>query len=198
MCPGIWLTGPLRTSLLALFPPKDRQSDDPSAHVNELTDSFLDRDLIRRGIDVIFVAVFVGRDDHDSRRQRVIDASEVDSFDLDVDQNGTVDFTFTSAFVPDPFFTVGFATIDVPFATSNGTVIESATLDGFPTSRRLSAGDTVSSDDVFSFGSFDQSNLVFSTPFDPLTGNFDGMTGFVGLRFCQRRRHAFWFCRGHR
>ena len=118
-----------------------------------------------------------------------LSAADIETFDLDVDLNGTTDFIFTAALVPDPFLTVGFDTVDVPFGSRNGTVIENAVRDGFPTSRRLGRGETVSAADVFSFGSSDQSNLFFliDAPFIPglseRSGNFEGQTGFVGLRF---------------
>ena len=110
----------------------------------------------------------------------------VDTFDLDVDLNGTTDFTFTAAFIPDPFFTVGFDTIDVPRSSRNATVIETPVRDGFPTASRLQAGDTVAPTDTFS-SLFDQSNLFFLIGnVATATGNFEGQTGFVGLRFVNR------------
>ncbi len=112
-----------------------------------------------------------------------LDAAAISSYDLDVDQNGTTDFTFTAAFVPDPFLSVGFDTVDFPFASTNGVVIDFATGDGFPTVTRLGLGGVVTATDTFSFGSFDQGNLFFFTSFDAPTGNFEGQTGYVGLRF---------------
>lgn len=112
-----------------------------------------------------------------------LNAEDIETFDLDVDLNGTIDFTFTAAFVPDPSFSVGFDTVDSPFGTSNSVVIDMPTLDGFPTASRLAAGDTVAAANTFSFGSSDQGNLFFLTPFDPQSGNFEGQTGFLGLRF---------------
>lgn len=110
-------------------------------------------------------------------------AANVEQFDLDVNLDGLTDFTFTAAFVGDPFLTVGFATVDFPFGGNNGAVIDQPTINGFPTVSRLNLGDTVSPNDVFSFASFDQGNLSFFTSFDPESGNFGGRTGFVGLRF---------------
>ncbi|MCC6509140.1 MAG: hypothetical protein IT423_08540 [Pirellulaceae bacterium] len=112
---------------------------------------------------------------------------------MDLDVNGTVDFTFTSAFVPDPAFSVGFNTIDFPFSSNNGVVIDALTVDGFPTVTRLILGDTVASNHLFSSASFDQGNLTFFTPFDPPSGNFAGQSGFVGLRFNRGGGTAFGF-----
>ena len=112
-----------------------------------------------------------------------LNAELLEQFELDVDLNGTIDFTFTAAFVNDPAFPVGFDTVDVPFGSSNGVVIDSATPNGFPTASLLNFGDTISSASLFSFGSSDQANLFFFTPFDPPSGNFEGRTGFIGLQF---------------
>ncbi len=112
-----------------------------------------------------------------------LDAAIPDSFDLDVDLDGTIDFTFTAAFVPDPFLSVGFDVVDFPFASNNGVVIDAPTGDGFPTASLLGLGGTVSGSNDFSSASFDQGNLFFFTSFDPPSGNFGGRTGFVGLRF---------------
>lgn len=113
-----------------------------------------------------------------------LNASNVETFDLDLDQNGTTDFTFTAAFLDIAGFgIVGFDTIDVPFASINGVVIDSSPGSGFPTASLLKPGDFVSASSLFSLSSNDQSNLFFVTPFDPATGNFEGKTGFVGLQF---------------
>jgi len=111
-------------------------------------------------------------------------AANLDSYDLDVDLNGSTDFTFTAAYVPDPFLAVGFDTVDFAFASNNAVVIDSITGDGFPAVSRLSLGNTISASNTFS-GANDQGNLYFyvSTDVPPLTGNFGGQTGFVGLRF---------------
>ncbi len=122
-----------------------------------------------------------------------LDASLASSYDLDVDLNGTTDFTFTSAFIPDPTLPVGFNVIDFPFASNNGVVIDAPTGDGFPTVSRLSVGNTVSSASVFSSATNDQGNLSFFTPFDPPSGNFEGRTGYVGLRFDRLGGTAFGF-----
>ena len=107
-----------------------------------------------------------------------LDASDIETFDLDLNLDGRNDFTFTAAFVPDPFFNVGFDTIDVE--RGNSFVIDGPTRDGFPTVSRLSEGETVSGASLFS-QSNDQGNLVFLIGSE-LSGNFEGQTGFVGLR----------------
>lgn len=122
-----------------------------------------------------------------------LDAGNLESYDLDVDLNGTTDFTFTAAFVPDPFLSVGFDVIDFPFGGNNGVVIDAPTGDGFPTVSRLGAGGTVSAANAFSSASFDQGNLFFFTTFDPPSGNFLGRTGFVGLRFDRAGGTVFGF-----
>lgn len=104
-------------------------------------------------------------------------------FDLDVDLDGTTDFTFTTIIgIPDEPTFASFAVIDFPFGTNNGVVVDAFTGDGFPTVSRLGFGDTVSAADRFS-GPNDQGNLFFVTIFDPPSGNFQNRTGFVGLRF---------------
>jgi hypothetical protein len=112
-----------------------------------------------------------------------LNAAAIESYDLDVDLNGTIDFTFTAAFVPDPVLSVGFDTVDVPFASTNGVVIDAATLDGLPTASLLAPGAVVSAASLFSFGSNDQGNLFFFIEGETPTGNFAGRTGFLGLRF---------------
>ena len=112
-----------------------------------------------------------------------LSAENIESFDLDVDLDGITDFTFTAAIVSDPLLTVGFDVVDFPFASDNGVVIDAPSVDGFPTVSRLGLGDIVSPGDTFSLASFDQGNLFFFTSFDTPTGNFNGQTGFIGLRF---------------
>ncbi len=112
-----------------------------------------------------------------------LNAEMIEQYNLDVDLNGTTDFTFTAAFVNDPAFPVGFDTVDVPFASTNGVVIDGPSPGGFPTASLLTFGDTISTGSLFSFGSSDQANLFFFTPFDPPSGNFEGRTGFIGLQF---------------
>ncbi len=113
-----------------------------------------------------------------------LSAANFETYDLDLDLNGTTDFTFTAAYAPDPSLAVGFDTIDFAFGSNNAAVIDSATGDGFPSVTRLNVGDTISSGSTFS-GPNDQGNLYFfiSTDLPPTTGNFGGQTGFVGLRF---------------
>lgn len=122
-----------------------------------------------------------------------LDASQLQSFDLDLDLNGTVDFRFTSAFVPDPLFPVGFNVVDFPFGSNNGVVIDGVVADGFPTISRLQLGDVVSGASLFSTASIDQGNLSFFTAFDPPSGNFEEKTGFVGLRFDRPNGTTFGF-----
>ncbi len=112
-----------------------------------------------------------------------LNAQNIESYNLDVDLNGTTDFTFTAALVLDPLLAVGFDVVDFPFGGNNSVVIDMATSDGFPTASRLAAGNTVSEANIFSSASFDQGNLFFFTSFDPPSGNFEGNTGFLGLRF---------------
>ena len=122
-----------------------------------------------------------------------LNAGNIESFDLDVDLNGTVDFTFNAGLVLDPVVSVGFDTVDFPFGSNNGVVIDSATSDGFPTASRLAPGATISSANIFSSASFDQGNLFFFTSFDPPSGNFGGQTGFLGLRFDRAGGPVFGF-----
>jgi len=112
-----------------------------------------------------------------------LSAANIDSYDLDLDLNGSTDFTFTAAFVPGPFLSVGFDTLDFAFGSNNAAVIDRSG-DRFPTVSRLKLGDTISGGSTFS-GPNDQGNLFFfiSTDVLPTTGNFGGQTGFVGLRF---------------
>ena len=112
-----------------------------------------------------------------------LNATNLDTYDLDVDLNGTNDFKFSAAFAPDPVLPVGFDVIDFPFGGNNGVVIDSFVGDGFPTVSRLSAGSVVSSANLFSSASFDQGNLFSFVALEPPTGNFEGQTGFIGLRF---------------
>lgn len=121
-----------------------------------------------------------------------LDSSMGMPFDLDVDLNGTIDFTFTSTFVPDPVLAVGFNQVEFPFGSNNGVVIDATVGDGFPTVSRLSLGDTVSSGSLYSFPT-DRGNLSFFTTVDPPSGNFAGRTGFVGLKFDRLGGTAFGF-----
>jgi hypothetical protein len=109
-----------------------------------------------------------------------LNASKFEDYNLDVNLDGKTDFSFFSFL--EPGFAGG-AVVDFPFGTSNGVVIDFPTPDGFPTASRLTEGDVVSAASTFSFPGFDQGNLAFFTLFDPLSGNFPGKTGFIGLRF---------------
>ena len=122
-----------------------------------------------------------------------LDASLVTSYDLDVDLDGTIDFTFTSAYLPDPILPVGFNVVDFPFASQNGIVIDAPTGDGFPAASRLSLGNLVSNASIFSTPSLDQGNLSFFAGMDPPSGNFEGRTGYIGLKFDRLGGTAFGF-----
>lgn len=111
-----------------------------------------------------------------------LNAANIESYDLDLNLDGTTDFTFTAALVLDPVLSVGFNVVDFRFGSSNGVVIDLPTGDGFPAASLLQVGDTVSAANMFS-GPNDQGNLFFFTTFDPPSGNFLGQTGYLGLRF---------------
>lgn len=113
----------------------------------------------------------------------ILNASNLESYNLDLDLDGVNDFEFTAAFVPDPLLSVGFDVVDFPFGSNNGVIIDAAVMDGFPTASRLNEGDLVSPSNIFSSASFDQANLFFFVSPEPPTGNFEGQTGFIGLRF---------------
>jgi len=121
-----------------------------------------------------------------------LDASAGFPYNLDVDLDGTTDFTFTSTFAPDPTFPVGFNVVDFSFGSNNGVVIDAPATDGFPTVSRLGIGSIVSNSSLFSLPS-DQGNLTFFTPFDPPSGNFEGQSGYVGLKFDRLGGTAFGF-----
>ncbi|MEO8249988.1 MAG: hypothetical protein ABI589_11515, partial [Burkholderiales bacterium] len=88
----------------------------------------------------------------------------LEAFDLDLDQNGTTDFTFSTALTLfDPFFIVGFDVVDIPFGSSNGVVIDSVSSTGFSNASRLSPGDAVSATSLFSSS---QTNLFSIDPFN--------------------------------
>ncbi len=110
-------------------------------------------------------------------------AANLESFNLDLDQNGSTDFTFNATLVPDPTLTVGFDVVDFPFASNNGLAIDSLSADGFPLASLLAEGTVVSPSQLYSRASFDQGNLFFTNTLDPATGNFLNRTGFVGFRF---------------
>ncbi|RLT22056.1 MAG: PEP-CTERM sorting domain-containing protein [Planctomycetota bacterium] len=122
-----------------------------------------------------------------------LNAGNIESYDLDVDLNGTTDFTFTAALVLDPILSVGFDVVDFPFSSNNGVVIDAGSYNGFPTASFLGSGDLVSASNTFSSASFDQGNLFFFTTFDPPTGHFNGKTGFLGIRFDRPGGAVFGF-----
>jgi hypothetical protein len=105
------------------------------------------------------------------------------TFDLDIDQNGTTDLTFRSIIgdTSDPTF-ASFADVLPPFATINGVVIDSFTGDGFPTVSLLHTGDVVSPASLFS-GNNDDGNLSSQIFPDGPTGNFQNQSGYVGFQF---------------
>lgn len=72
--------------------------------------------------------------------------------------------------------------VDFPFASGNGVAIDFPVGNGFPAVSRLQVGNTVSGANAFS-GPNDQGNLFFFTPFDLPSGNYEGQTGYLGLRF---------------
>lgn len=121
-----------------------------------------------------------------------LNSATLDSYDLDVELNGTTDFSFDSAFSSDPFFGVlGFAQITLPFASSNAFVVDSGAGSSFALVSRLLAGASVSGASMFS-ALGDPGDLA-SEFFAPSTGNFFGQTGFVGLRFVGDNGSLFGF-----
>ncbi len=121
-----------------------------------------------------------------------LNAANFESYNLDVDNNGTTDFTFTAAFSSDPVVSVGFDVVDFQFGTNNAVVIDGVS-NGFPTATLLVEGNTVSSANTFSRPAFDQGNLFFFVSGDPPSGNFEGRTGFLGLRFDRPEGTVFGF-----
>ena len=122
-----------------------------------------------------------------------LNASNTDTYSLDLNLDGKADFTFQAANVPDPVVPVGFDTVNnAAFGSNNGVVVDKATLDGFPTASLLGYGDLISSSSLFS-STNDQGNLYFFTPFDPPSGNFAGRTGYLGLRFDTAAGTVFGF-----
>ncbi len=111
-----------------------------------------------------------------------VNAANIDSYNLDVDGNGTIDFTFQAANVPDPTLPVGFDQITFLFGSDNAAVIDTQTGDGFPPVSLLMPGATISAGSLFS-SPIDTGDLYFNDSIDPITGNFAGETGYVGFRF---------------
>ncbi len=122
-----------------------------------------------------------------------LSALNLEEYNLDVDLNGTTDFTFNASLVPGPPLTVGFNVINFPFASNNGVVIDSATGDGFPNASYLTLGNLVSDAQLYSFASLDQGNLVFAVGSEPPSGNFLNRSGFIGLRFDRPEGITFGF-----
>ncbi len=114
----------------------------------------------------------------------VLDATQPGGgkYNLDLDLNGTTDFTFENFYSNDPAFILGFAQTKVPFGSNNGVVIDFQDNSGFPPARLLNAGAVVGPASLFS-NSNDTVNLYSSDPFIGPTGNFGGKRGFLGLRF---------------
>ncbi len=111
-----------------------------------------------------------------------LNASNFDGYSLDIDGDGKVDFIFNALFFQDPSTLIVSDTVSVSFGSTNSIVIDASTLDGFPTTSLLTAGATVS--DASVFGSLgDQGNLAYAAGTPPITGNFAGETGYVGVRF---------------
>lgn len=109
-----------------------------------------------------------------------LDASSLQTFNLDVDLNGSTDFTFNTSFAAGPPAS-GSAVVSVPLGSfSNGVLIDTQTGDGFPPASRLGVGALIGPGGLFS-DVFDQANL-FSLIFGP-EGNFGDQSGFIGLRF---------------
>lgn len=122
-----------------------------------------------------------------------LNALNLEEYNLDVDLNGTTDFTFNASLVPDPTIPVGFNVINFPFASNNGVVIDSVTGDGFPSASYLSLGNLVSDAQLYSFASLDQGNLFFAVGSEPPSGNFLNRSGFIGLRFDRPEGISFGF-----
>ena len=120
-------------------------------------------------------------------------AANLESFNLDLDQNGSTDFTFNASLVPDPTLTVGFDVVNFPFASNNGLVIDSFVGTGFPPASLLTEGNIVSPSQLYARAAFDQGNLYFNDSLDPATGNFLNRSGFIGLRFDRPDGIAYGF-----
>ena len=52
-----------------------------------------------------------------------LNATALSSYNLDVNQDGTTDFTIDASYAPDPTFPLGFDTLNFPSGTSNAAVI---------------------------------------------------------------------------
>ena len=113
-----------------------------------------------------------------------LDASGFDALDVDIDENGTTDFRFSNQFSPG-FGTFFPPTINARVGASAG---NSTVVDGtfnripLPNAARLEEA-TVSG--ASSFSAPGQTSNLFSVAITDRagSGNFAGMTGFVGLQF---------------
>lgn len=113
-----------------------------------------------------------------------LDAAALSSYDLDLDQNGSIDFSFNAAFAADsdPVFSLGFDTVDLPAGSQNAFIVDAGQPNDYPSIARLLAGVFVSMDSLYaSVGA--QGNLASTNFFSGVSGNFGGQTGYVGLRF---------------
>lgn len=103
-------------------------------------------------------------------------------YDLDLDRNGVTDFSFTAAYAPDPFLTIGFDTVDTPFGSSNGFVVGANAPNDFPDILRLTGGTSVSPASLYASPGA-QGNLFSFDSFNGESGQFNGQTGYISLRF---------------
>jgi hypothetical protein len=110
-----------------------------------------------------------------------LNASSVSGYELDIDQDGNVDFIFNALFFRDAT-TMNFSNT-VSFLGTNSFVIDASSSVGVPVISRLTAGETVSNSSPF--GNPDDEGILAYTddPLLPPIGNFVGDTGFVGIRF---------------
>lgn len=122
---------------------------------------------------------------------QTLNASNFDAFNLDVDHNGTVDFVFNTVFFRDASNLIVLDVINVGFGSKNSAVIDASTLSGFPTVALLMGGVTVSYTNLYgSLG--DKGNLAFTAGTLPITGNFAGMSGFIGFRFNENQNSGLF------
>jgi hypothetical protein len=170
-----------------------------NAQINQLFAAFLPMRLVRIGLITMLLAIFFssGSSIHAELIIRSVNvslnATNLESFALDLDSNGSTDFTFNASFIPDPLLPVGFDVIEFPFASKNGVVIDSFTGNGFPNASLLSLGNLVSDTQLFSLAAIDQGNLFFTAAGDPPSGNFLNRTGYVGLKFDRPGGVSFGF-----
>lgn len=103
--------------------------------------------------------------------------SGFDTYELDIDQNGSIDFTFNASHLD------GF--LSQAYITTNDTsaFVVDATFFGFPDVSLLGGGAMVSDNSLFSQPPSDQGNLANFNILDGASGNFLGQAGSVGVRF---------------